>query len=496
MKLLLIDPPFKRFTGLVNNYYPLGLAYIAAVAKAMGHQTKIYEADAAIRPTGLDFSSEYQRYDFYLQGVNDEKHPVWGEIRQLISQYRPDIVGIGSLTPKIASALVVADLCKDYDPDCLVVMGGAHPTVSPEQCIEYPSIDLIVRGEGERTFEELLKEVSGGGKDYRNIRGISYKEDSRVIHNPPREYSKDLNAIPFPATEELLNLNNYTSEDIGLILTSRGCPYRCTYCYHPWKGKLNFRSIDNVIEEIKRVMKGYGTRQFAIKDDTFNVSNSHTVEFCERVIREKLNINWDCTTRVDRIDEETLKLMIRAGCNVIKVGIETGSQKILEETHKGTTLAHARAAAGLFNKYGVFWSAYFMMGLPQETEEDIWATYRFMKELNPHYAGIGVYEAFRFTDLFDVGVKMGLLYPEVEIGHFYKTKPKDYYFINPKRRVAGISEERFAELVDFMTKAFDEHNTKLWRLAYRGWTRRKAYIAGPKLLFNDLKKVTNWLREK
>lgn len=492
MRILLIDPPFKRFTGLVNNYYPIGLAYIAAVAKTMGHEVKIYETDTAKKPTSLDFVGEYQRYDWYLQGVNDRNHPVWQEIRQLLREYKPELVGIGSITPKIASALVVADLVKEYNPDCPVVMGGAHPTVSPTQTVSYKSVDFIVIGEGEKTFTELVMAIESGGKGYNQVKGISYKENGKIVHNSPRQYARDLDSIPFPAREELLNLRNYTSEDMGVLLTSRGCPFKCTYCYHPWKGKVNFRSIDNVIEEIKRVMTDFSTRQFAIKDDTFNVSSRHTQEFCERVLKEGLDINWDCTTRVDRIDEETLKLMIKAGCNVTKVGIETGSQKILEQTHKGTTLDQARKAAELFNKHGIFWTAYFMIGLPQETEEDIWATYNFMKEVNPFYAGLGIYEPFKYTELFDIGVRMGLLYPEVELEHFYKTRPKDYYFIDPKRRVAEVPPERFEALAEYMTRAFDSHNKSFGKMIRRGLARRKAYLSDLSLLFSDCKKALNW----
>ena len=492
----MISPPFKRFTGLVSNYYPIGLGYLAAIVKQDGHQVKIYEADAAVKPTSLDFTDEYRRYDLYLKGVNDLDHPVWAEIQQLLEIYRPDLVGLSSMTPQVASALRVADLCKEYDPDCYVVMGGAHPTVSPEQSIAYPAIDFIVRGEGEIAFCDLVKAIDADTQNFSHIKGLSYKQNGHTIHNSPSEFINDLDSVPFPTREELMNMQNYSSEDMGVILTSRGCPYRCSYCYHPWKGKMHFRSIDNVVEEIQQVKRDYGTRQFAIKDDTFTVNRRHVTEFCERLISKRLDINWDCTTRVDRIDERLLKLMLRAGCNVIKVGIETGSPKILEETHKGITLDQARQAAKLFNKYGVFWSGYFMMGLPQETEEDILKTYEFMKEINPFYAGLGVYEAFRFTELFDLGVQMGLLYPEADIDHFYRTRPKDYYFIDPRKRVVAISPERFEKLAEFMTNGFHKHNTQFYKMARRGWARRKAYLSDLGLLWSDCRKALNWVLKR
>ena len=134
-----------------------------------------------------------------------------------------------------------------------------------------------------------------------------------------------------------------------------------------------------------------------------------------------------------------------------------------------------------------------MIGLPQETEEDILKTYEFMQEINPFYAGLGVYEAFRFTELFDLGVQMGLLYPEVEVEHFYKTRPKDYYFIDPRKRCEAITPERFEELVDSMTRVFHKHNTHWTRMARRGWARRKAYLSDWKLLHGDSRKAINWI---
>mgnify|MGYP000509960297 CR=1 FL=1 len=240
-------------------------------------------------------------------------------------------------------------------------------------------------------------------------------------------------------------------------------------------------------------MADYGTKQFAIKDDTFTVKRSHVIEFCEEILRRGLKFNWDCTTRVDRINEKLLNLMIQAGCNVVKVGVETGSERILKATKKGITFEQVRKAARLFNKHNIFWSAYFMMGLPQETEEEILKTYEFMKEINPFYAGLGVYEPSRYTELFGPGVEMGLLYPEVEIDHFYKTRPKDYYFINPKKRVLAISPERFQELVDFMTKAFDRHNKSLDKMVKRGWARKKVYLSDVRLLYSDVKKAISWI---
>lgn len=492
MKILLISPPFKRFTGLINNYFPVGLAYLAAIVKRAGYSVKIYEADAAVKPSGLDFAHEYQQYGAYLQAVNGWDHPAWQEVRQVIADYRPDVVGISSMTHQIASALRVAEVSKSVNPEVPVVLGGAHPTVSHEQTLSHPAVDLVIRGEGETSFLALVQTLAEKAQDLRHIPGLSYKDQGGIQNNPLGKVVSDLDALPYPAREELMYLDNYSLEDMGLMLTSRGCPFHCTYCYHPWKGKMYFRSIDNVMEEIVRVRRDYGTRQFTIKDDTLTVKRQHIVEFCEQLLRRNIKINWDCTTRVDRIDEQLLQLMIRAGCNTIKIGVESGSQKILQEIQKGITLDQVRQAARLFNKHGLFWSCYFMIGLPQETEDDIFKSYYFLKELNPHYASLGLYTPFRFTKLFEQGVEYGLLFPEVDLQHFFQTSPKDYYFKDPKKRMLYITPERFEKIFQQMTDAFHKHNTGFLRMARRGWVRRKQYLADPVLFWGDCQKAWQW----
>jgi radical SAM superfamily enzyme YgiQ (UPF0313 family) len=259
-----------------------------------------------------------------------------------------------------------------------------------------------------------------------------------------------------------------------------------------WQRKVRFRSVDNVIEEIRHVKSTYGTSQFAFKDDSFTVDKRRVLALCHRMVDEKLNVNWDCTTRADLLDEDLLKAMVRAGCNHVKIGVETGSQRILEATNKGVTLDQMRRTAELLNKSKVFWSAYFMVGLPMETEEDIMKTYEFMKELDPCYAGLGVYSAFPSTRLFEVGVDMGLLRPKVELEHFFKVNPKDYFFADPHKRVAELAPNEFDHLVTFLMQRFHRHNTKPNNIIRRGWARRLAYCHDPKLMLSDIKKALNW----
>lgn len=506
MKILLIDPPFKRFTGFVNFYYPIGLGYVAAVLRNADYEVTILDVDAIKKGTDIDFSDEYKRLELYKDGLNDDGHEAWQDITKVLVDYKPDLVGITAMTTKFGSVLKTAEIVKRHNPQLLIVVGGPHATLLPDQTLKSENIDMVVRGEGELTFVELVEVLvrskgSGVGRNGPSaispqlsaIKGISYKNNGRVVHNPPREFIKDLDEIPFPARDLLMHPRNYTSEDMGAIMTSRGCPFNCSYCCHPWGKRVRHRSVENVIREMKKVKDTYGTTQFEYKDDTFTVNRRWVLELCDRLISEKVKVNWGCTTRVELLNEELVEMMKKAGCNVVKLGIETGSERILKETKKGITFDHVKRAAKLLNRHGIFWSGYFMIGLPTETEEDIRKTYEFMKELNPYYAGLGIYNPFPKTELFDQAVNLGLLHPAVELDHFFNTNPKDYFFIDPAKRALSLNKEKFDDLTTFMISDFHKHNTQLRNIIHRGWARKRTYFKDLGIFFKDIKKAIKWM---
>lgn len=497
MKILLIDPPFYRFIGYYNRYFPLGLAYLAAVLRKDGHEVLICDADCNVNPSKMDFTRLEDSYPLYLEALKDDNHHVWKEMRERIHNFKPDIVGITVWTTFAASAFKIASLCKEYDRSVPVVMGGPHISIKHDEVMKICSdVDFLIRGEGEKTFVELAKalESKDNAKDLKDINGISYRQNGEIIHNPDREFIQYLDTIPFPARDLLLNKDSYNSEDMGLLMTSRGCPYNCSYCATSiWKRKTRYRSVDNVINEIKLVIDKYGTCQFTFKDDSFTVNKKRVLELCDRLIKEKIKINWDCNTRVNLVDEELLKKMKKAGCNSIKVGIETGSEKILKLMNKNITLEQCRRAANLFRKVGIHWTGYFMMGLPSETKDDIDATLKFMKELKPDYASLSVYEPFPGTELFETGIKKGLVQNGRTLEDFYTISPKYYYVKDINRRVDTMANEEFEKLESGMKEAFHRYNKGLSRLAKRAISRTNIYINDPKMLWDDFKKYLSWI---
>lgn len=460
----------------------------------------IYDADCNVSPSKMDFTRLEDSYPDYLKSLKDENHPILQEVSHTISNFNPDIVGITVWTTFAASAFKIASLCKEYDRSVPVVMGGPHVSIKYDEVLKIcPDVDFLIRGEGEETFLELVRMIGErwGNKNatFNNIKGISYRQNGEMVHNPQREFVKDLDAIPFPARDLLLNKDSYNSEDMGLLMTSRGCPYNCSYCATGiWKRKVRYRSVDNIIKEIKFLIDAYGTKQFTFKDDSFTVNKKRVLELCDRLIKEKININWDCNTRVNLINEDLLSKMKKAGCNSIKVGIETGSEKILKLMRKGITFEQCRKSANLFRKVGIHWTGYFMMGLPSETKEEVYQTLKFMKELKPDFASFSVYEPFPGTELFEIGIKKGLVQNGRTLEDFYTLSPKYYYVKDITRRVDTMANEEFEKLESEMKEAFHRYNRDLSRLAKRAKSRSKLYLHEPKALWGDLRRFWGWVK--
>lgn len=493
MKILLIDPPFKSFAGIFSLYFPLGLTYVAGAAKKAGHECKILDMDAAEPKEGsLNFTREYESYTNYVTALNAPEHPTWQLMRKLVKEQNPDLIGISALTTKFGSVIQTARFCREILPEVPIVIGGAHASTMPDLTMQIPEVDFVLRGESDESFPDLLLAIEGK-KEFSEIGSLSWKKDGKVIHNQDRPFAQNLNDLAMPDRGALMNPENYSSEDMGIILTSRGCPFRCSYCFHMWEMKVRYRSVASVIEEILEVHKKYGTTQFSIKDDSFTVKKKHVLELCEAFKTLPFKITFNCTTRVDLLDEDLLKAMKDSGCAQVALGIESGSPEILKETDKDITLEQVQRASEMLNRHKLFWTGYFMIGLPTETEKDIRMTLNFLKKVKPFYGGLGVYSPFPRTKLFRQGVELGLLEPSPSLNHFLETNPKDLFFKDPKKRLLHIEHERFTQITEEASMAFHKHNTNLFNMARRGFARRKAYMYDPSLLKRDLGKALDFL---
>lgn len=488
----MIDPPFYRLIGFYNRYFPLGLVTVGTVLRDAGHEVVVYDADYNERPRVMDYARLPEYYPGYLAGFRDSAHPVWQEVRRTVGQFRPDLIGISIWTAYAASAFHVARMCKDVDPACPVVAGGPHATVKAEEILRIcPAIDYVVRGEGETAMLELAEGIARAGRGLEAIEGLSFRRGASIAHNPARERLRNLDEIPLPDRTLLMNKGTYSSEDMGLIMTSRGCPFSCSFCATDSR-HVRYRSVERVLEEIRQVKARYGTTQFSFKDDSFTVDRKRVGRFCDALEDEGLHVGWECNTRVDLVTEEMLTHMKKAGCNSVKVGIESGSERALERMNKGITLDQARAAAALFRKVGIHWTGYFLMGIPGETLEEVYRTLDFMYEIRPDFASIGVYEPFPGTSLFEEGLQRGLVKPDMTAEDFFTTLPNDYYKAEGRLQVDTIDPKAFAAAEVEMKARFHAYNKSVGRLLKRAKSRARLYLVQPALLFTDFRKYLSW----
>ena len=503
MKVLLIDPPFYRLIGFYNRYFPLGLVSVGTVLKEAGHDVVVHDADTNENPCAMDYARLPDHYRRYLASFQDENHPVWQEVRRTIQQFRPDVVGISIWTAYAASAFHVAGISKAIDPACPVIMGGPHATVKADEVLSIcPDVDYVIRGEGENTAVELVRAIAdcglriadssrGNNPQLEAIQGISFRADGVIKHNPGRERIKNLDELPVPDRSLLKNEVTYSSEDMGLVMTSRGCPFSCSFCVTETR-QVRYRSIEHVLAEIRDVKAAYGTTQFSFKDDSFTVNKKRVAEFCAALVRENLHIGWECNTRVDLVNEEMLRDMKRAGCNSIKVGIESGSETELARMNKGITLDQARRAAALFRKVGIHWTGYFLMGTPGETLKDIYRTLDFMYEIRPDFASIGVYEPFPGTAMFEEGLRRGLVKLDMSRKDFFEMLPNNYYKADARCQVDTIDPAVFESQQAEVKRRFHAYNKGVGRLLKRAKSRAGLYWTQPALLLADFRKYLSW----
>lgn len=453
MRILLVDPPFHRLMKAQRYYYPLGLAYLAAVLEQAGHHVSIYDAECSPRVRSKSWIDASQQYDAYVSALEDDRHPVWDECREVIGQFQPQIVGISALSVKSPAALKVAHISKVLNPESVVVVGADHPTSCPEEFLHDASIDFVIRGEGELSLKELVDCLGRDRGRLSGVPGLSFRNGSHILHNPGALPIEHLDQIPFPSRSALLNHRGYRPVDFGLMVTSRGCPYRCTFCGVStlWGRKVRFRSVDNVFAEMKQIHDTYGTSYFSFRDPCFTLNRDRVIGLCQRILNERLDVRWECLTRSNLLDEELVENMKTAGCDMVRLGIESGSQAILDYLHKGTTLESIRSGVALLRRHSMRWSAYFMFGVPAETRQTLAESIAFMKELAPDFITVARFTPIPGTELYRDCARRGLIREPLDWKWECNQNIKTCF-------VDDMTPQEFSEAMLEIAQFADEHN--------------------------------------
>lgn len=310
-----------------------------------------------------------------------------------LTEFHPDYVGITCTTPLVYKVKKIATTIKENDTNAIVVVGGPHPSSLPKSVLSDSDVDIVCLGEGDFTMADIVS-----GADWSSIQGISYKENGRLVANPQREYIANLDQLPLPAWQ-LFNLKEYRTprlscrkNPVGTMETSRGCVFGCTYCNKNIFGRtFRVKSPQRVVAEME-YMLSLGFREIHVMDDGFTIDLKRAKQVCDLIMERRLIFPWNLHNgiRVDRVDREFLEKAHAAGCYGISFGIESGDQSLLDQVNKGITLEQARQVFRWTREVGIETLAYFMFGLPGETEETMQKTINFAKELDPDYTKVSI----------------------------------------------------------------------------------------------------------
>jgi radical SAM superfamily enzyme YgiQ (UPF0313 family) len=445
MKIMFITPwSDERFKTTPD----IGLGYLASLARNAGHEATILDC---LRD-GLDLD----------------------DFERAVREYGPDVAAMKAYTTDMEYVIIMTDKVKAISEDTAVILGGPHPsTEKPEKLFEQvPGMDYAIGGEGEPGFVPLLDAVANGDTKLDHIGGLIWRDsEGEVCHNE-KVLVDDLDSSPLPAWD-LIDPRKYkygfsfmTRDFPAAPMTiTRGCPYLCTFCgAHLLTGRtLRTRSVESVIGEMRLLRDKYGVRSIDVVDENFAFYRDFIMELCEAMIEADLGIGWNCPqgVRLDRLDEEMVRLMERAGCYGLSLGIESGSNRILKSIKKVLTVERVREQTEMIARASnIRTLGLFMMGFPDETREDIEATIELACSLPLYLAVFSPLRATPGTAIYDDLVMSGMIYPRMEYDDFGRP-----FFV---RSYSDLSD---AELHSLYRKA-----------------HRKFYFR-PKIVFNLLKDI-------
>jgi anaerobic magnesium-protoporphyrin IX monomethyl ester cyclase len=364
----------------------LGILYLAAVARECGWEAYVVDA--------------------YLEDDPEQA------VRDAIARLDPQLIGISALTSESKSMHELAAVARRGAPDALLLAGGPHPSAYADEVLDDPAIDGIVIGEGELTFHEILERLSFG-RPWKDVSGIALRaEDGSVKRNPARPYIEDLDTLPQPAWD-LTDLDAYAKRRgqalVGMrrympIMTSRGCPYKCTYCHDIQGKRFRSHSPEYVLGMIDALGRSFGVHQFDIVDDIFNFDAERMLAICAGFTQRKragrpIGFALPNGIRADRLTPELVDRLAEAGCEYAAIAIETATKRLQKQIRKHLRFDKVLPVIEAFHRNQIFTCGFFMLGFPSETEEDLRATIEFAVRSKLHAAFFFVVTPFQGTEL-------------------------------------------------------------------------------------------------
>ena len=428
-KELLVIPPLP----------PTDLMYLASVAEKEGFEAKICD---------------------YSQG---------GDLVEDLKEFKPDYLVVNVATPTLEHDLDALKIAKDILPNVVTIAKGAIFLTKSEDILKnHEALDIVIFGEAEDTLKEILQGIE-------KPLGIYYREDGQIKFSGVRPFIDNLDEIPFPA-RHLVDNTIYRRPDNNkvqaVVKVARGCPFHCFFCLAtPVSGaKVRRRSVENIVEELKECVEKYNITNFVFWSDIFNLDKNWTMALCQAIIDSGLKITWSANTRADTADDEMAKMMYKSGCRLVSIGVESGSQYMLEKMGKKITLDDVRRTVKTFKDAKIRIYNYFVIGLPWESEETVEETIRFAIELDSDFIsfytatplpGSRFYEYAKEHDLFDkeTSFENAYFYPAVNthnltrdrVFELHKSAIKRFY-LRPLYILKMLTRIRsFAEVKSYFT---------------------------------------------
>jgi radical SAM superfamily enzyme YgiQ (UPF0313 family) len=384
VRIALVNPPF--LPGVMRHplNVPIGLAYLAAVAEKNGHVVQVIDC----LPVDMNFD----------------------EMKSKVTAFNPDIIGVTSMTSTSQSALQATKVLKEACPNAMTVVGGPHVTFADTDTLnECPEMDVVVRGEGEETLLDLARCVTSE-KKLDEVLGITFRKNGKIVKMPDRPLIQNLDELPFPALKHF-KLSDYKiyGKMYLPIITSRGCPFGCSFCVSSRMvgNTLRARSPKNVADELEWLKNENGAEAYVFYDDMLTFDKKRILEICEEIKRRKIELPWDCTTRVDQISKELLAKMKEADCQEVFFGVESGCQMILDKVHKRTSPELNERAIKLAKEVGLFVAISIIVGYPGETRDTVKQSLDFVRRVKPDDVFLCVAMPYPGTELRATVEKLG-----------------------------------------------------------------------------------------